>query len=418
MFMLKRYLFVAFFLLISTLAIAQEKEVNPPYNIKTISFVQNGQNAIPIFQLGDTFQFQFDDLHASEDNYYYKITHCDYDWKQSQLSRNEYLIGFDDQRIQDYLNSINTLQIYSHYRVTLPNRLTQLKVSGNYIISVLNEDKEVVLSRKFIVYENLVSVPMQIKRSRDLDEVEHKHNLDFAVKSGTITFQNPLSNIKVLLLQNGRFDTAITNIKPMYTIGNDLIYKYNKETQFWAGNEYLFFENKIIRAANNSIARVDSNSGLYSCYLYTNNARASKTYTYWPDINGNFFINNISAENNEIEADYAWIYFSLSAPAFYKNENIYVTGMFNNYALTDESKMDYNEKKGIYEKAIMVKQGFTNYCFTAADTTGKIDNENAIDGNFWQTENNYNALIYYRENNQRYDRVIGNGSATSTDIIN
>lgn len=416
--MLKRYLFVAFFLLITTLAIAQEKEVNPPYNIKTISFVQNGQNAIPIFQLGDTFQFQFDDLHASEDNYYYKITHCDYDWKQSQLSRNEYLIGFDDQRIQDYLNSINTLQIYSHYRVTLPNRLTQLKVSGNYIISVLNEDKEVVLSRKFIVYENLVSVPMQIKRSRDLDEVEHKHNLDFAVKSGNITFQNPLSNIKVLLLQNGRFDTAITNIKPMYTIGNDLIYKYNKETQFWAGNEYLFFENKIIRAANNSIARVDSNSGLYSCYLYTNNARASKTYTYWPDINGNFFINNISAENNEIEADYAWIYFSLSAPAFYKNENIYVTGMFNNYALTDESKMDYNEKKGIYEKAIMVKQGFTNYCFTVADTTGKIDNENAIDGNFWQTENNYNALIYYRENNQRYDRVIGNGSATSTDIIN
>lgn len=415
--MLKRYLFVAFFLLITALAIAQEKEVNPPYNIKTISFVQNGQNAIPIFQLGDTFQFQFDDLHASEDNYYYKITHCDYDWKQSQLSRNEYLVGFDDQRIQDYLNSINSLQIYSHYRVTLPNRLTQLKVSGNYIISVLNEDKEVVFSRKFIVYENLVSVPMQIKRSRNLDEVEHKHNLDFAVKSGNITFQNPLSNIKVLLLQNGRFDTAISNIKPMYTIGNDLIYKYNKETQFWAGNEYLFFENKIIRAANNSIARVDSNSGLYSCYLYTNNARASKTYTYWPDINGNFFINNISAENNEIEADYAWIYFSLSAPAFYKNENIYVTGMFNNYALTEESKMDYNEKKGIYEKAIMVKQGFTNYCFTVADA-GKIDNENAIDGNFWQTENNYNALIYYRENNQRYDRVIGNGSATSTDIIN
>jgi len=361
---------------------------------------------------------QFDDLHASEDNYYYKITHCDYDWKQSQLSPNEYLVGFDDQRIQDYLNSLNALQVYSHYRVTLPNRLTQLKVSGNYIISVLNEDKEVVFSRKFIVYENLVSVPMQIKRARNLDEVEHKHNIDFAVKSGSITFQNPLSNVKVLLLQNGRFDNAISNIKPMYTIGNDLIYKYNKETQFWAGNEYLFFENKIIRAANNSIAHVDSNSGLYSCYLYTNNTRASKTYTYWPDINGNFFVNNISAENNEIEADYAWIYFSLSAPAFYQNENIYVTGMFNNYALTDESKMDYNEKKGIYEKAIMVKQGFTNYCFTIADSKGKIDNENAIDGNFWQTENNYNALIYYRENNQRYDRVIGNGSATSTDIIN
>jgi len=418
MFMLKKNLFIAFFILISTLSIGQEKEINPPYNIKTITFVQNEQNAIPLFQLGDTFQLQFDDLHGSEDNYYYKITHCDYDWKQSQLSSNEYLEGFDNQRIQDYTNSFNTLQIYSHYRVSFPNKLTQLKVSGNYIISILNEDKEVVFSRKFIIYEDLVSVSMQIKRTRNLDNIEQKHNVDFTIKSGSTTFQNPLLNVKVLLLQNGRFENAISNIKPMYTIGNDLIYKYDKETQFWAGNEFLYFENKTIRAANNSIARVDSNSGLYGCYLYTNNARASKDYTYWPDINGNFTINNISADNNEIEADYAWIYFSLSAPSFYKNENIYVTGMFNNYALSDENKMDYNEKKGIYEKAIMIKQGFTNYCYTIADNKGKIDNENAIDGNFWQTENNYNAIIYYRENNQRYDRVIGNGSATSTDIIN
>jgi hypothetical protein len=416
--MLKKYLSIVLFLLSISITIAQEKEVNPPFNIRTISFVQNGQNAVALFQLGDTFQLQFDDLHGSEDNYYYKITHCDYDWKQSQLSTNEYLGGFDDQRIQDYTNSLNALQIYSHYRVTFPNRLTQLKVSGNYVISILNEDKEVVFSRKFIVYEDLVSVPMQVKRARNVNDAQYKHNMDFAVKSNTITFQSPLTNIKVLLMQNGRFDTSISNIKPMYTIANDLIYKYDAETQFWAGNEYLFFENKNIRSANNSIARVDSNSGLYSCYLYTNNTRASKTYTYWPDINGNFFINNISAENNEIEADYAWIYFSLSAPAYYQKDPIYITGMFNNYSLSDENKMDYNEKKGIFEKAIMIKQGFTNYCYTIANSKGKIDNENAIDGNFWQTENNYHAIIYYRENNQRYDRVIGKGVATSTDIIN
>ncbi len=416
--MFKKYLSITLLLLSTMSLIAQEKEVNPPYYIKTISFVQNGQNAVPLFLLGDTFQLQFDDLHGSEDNYYYHITHCDYDWKQSQLSPNEYLGGFNDQRIQDYSNSFNALQIYSHYRVTLPNRLTQLKVSGNYIISILNEDKEVVFSRKFIVYEDLVSVPMQVKRARNMNDIQYKHNIDFAIKSNAITFQSPLTNVKVLLLQNGRLDNGITNIKPMYTIGNDLIYKYDKETQFWAGNEYLYFENKNIRAATNSIARVDSNSGLYSCYLYTSNARASQQYTYWPDINGNFLINNINAENNEIEADYAWIYFSLSAPAFYQNKNIYVTGMFNNYSLSDENKMDYNEKKGIYEKAIMIKQGFTNFSYTVADSKGVIDNENAVDGNFWQTENNYHAIIYYRENNQRYDRVIGKGIATSTDIIN
>jgi hypothetical protein len=416
--MFRKQLLLISLLFCATVSFSQEKEVLPPFYIKTVSFVQNGQNAVPLFLLGDTFQLQFDDLHGTEDNYYYKITHCDYDWKPSQLSVNEYLGGFDEQRIQEYSNSFNALQIYSHYKLTFPNKLTQLKVSGNYIISILNENREVVFSRKVIIYEDLVAVPMQVKRARTNANLQYKHNLDFAVKSNAITFQSPLTNVKVLLMQNGRFDNAISNIKPMYTMGNDLIYKYDAETQFWAGNEYLFFENKNIRAATNSIAHVDSNSGLYSCYLYTNNARASQQYTYWPDINGNFLITNINAENSEIESDYAWIYFSLSAPAFYLDRNIYVTGMFNNYALTDENKMDYNEKKGIYEKAMMIKQGFTNYSYSIGDGKGKIDAENAIDGNFWQTENNYHAIIYYRENNQRYDRVIGKGIATSTEIIN
>jgi hypothetical protein len=404
--------------LVTAFSFAQEKEVNPPYYIKTVTFVQNGQNTVPIFQLGDEFQFQFDDLQGSENNYYYHITHCDYDWTQSQLSINEYLNGFNDQRIIDYMNSLNCLQIYSHYRVNFPNKFTQLKVSGNYIISILNEDREVVFSRKFVVYESLVSAPLQVKRARNVSDVNFKHNLDFAVKSGTINFQSPLKNVKVMLLQNGRLNTAITDIKPMYTIGNDLIYKYDVETQFWAGNEFLYFENKNIRAATNTIAKIDTNTGLYGCYLYTNTARGNQPYTYWPDKNGNFFINNVNSTLPETEADYAWIYLSLSAPSFYENKNIYITGMFNNYALNDEYKMDYNEKKGLYEKAIMVKQGFTNYCYTIADASGKVDDANAIDGNFYQTENDYMVIVYYRENNQRYDRVIGKGIASSIDIIN
>ncbi|HLP65753.1 DUF5103 domain-containing protein [Flavobacterium sp.] len=406
-------------ILLSFFSFAQAvQETVPPFHIKTISFVQGGQNAIPLFRLGDRFELQFDDLHGDEEDYFYQITHCDYDWKPSQLSKNEYLIGFDDQRIINYTNSFNALQIYSHYKLAFPNQFTQLKVSGNYLITILNDDREVVFSRKFILFEDLVSVPMQVKRARDVRQVEKKHNLDFAIKSASITFQSPLQNVKVLLMQNGKINQGITNIKPMYTIGNDLIYKYDTETQFWGGNEYLFFENKNIMAANNSIGRVDSKGGLYNSYLYTNNARANQPYTFWPDINGNFLVNNVNAENPEIESDYAWVYFSLSAPTFYADKDIYIVGMFNNYELTDENKLEYNSKKGIFEKALMIKQGFTNYRYIIADKNKKIDEENAIDGNFYQTENNYFAIVYYRENNQRYDRVIGKGTASSLDIIN
>lgn len=408
-----------FFILISFSAFSQvETEVIPPYNIKTISFVQNGQNAIPLFSLNDSFQLQFDDLFGNEANYYYELVHCNYDWKPSDLSKAEFLQGFDGLRIQDYTNSFNTLQIYSHYNISFPNKNTRFRVSGNYILKVLNEDKEVIFSRKFILYEDLVTVSMQVKRARNVNNVEYKQNLDFAIKSNSIMFQSPNQNVKVMLIQNGQLNSAITNIKPMYTIGNDLIYKYDAQTQFWGGNEFMYFENKDVRSASNYVAFVDSNNGIYNTHLHLNNSRANAPYTYNPDTNGNYIIKNLNAEKNEIEADYTWVFFRLSAPSFYLKKDIYVNGMFNNYALTSENKMEYNEAKGVYEKAIMIKQGFTNYQYVIADEKGNIDNENAIDGNFYQTENNYFTLVYYRENGQRYDRLIGKGIASSTDITN
>ncbi|WP_410503638.1 DUF5103 domain-containing protein [Flavobacterium sp. LS1R10] len=404
----------------SCVSLAQiEKEVAPPYHIKTISFVQNDQTIIPILKLGEGFQLQFDDLFGNEANYYYEIIHCDYNWNPTAIPKNEYLEGFDNQRIQEYTNSFNTLQIYSHYKLAIPNQFTlQLKISGNYMIKVLDENKDILFSRKFILYEDLVTVPIQVKRARTISTIELKHNLDFAIKSNSIVFQTPLRNVKLLLLQNGQLNSGIKNIIPQYTIGNDLIYKYDTETQFWAGNEFLFFENKDIRAANNNIGRVDFDTPIYGSFLYTNAARANFPYSFTQDVNGAFVVKNISAADSEFEADYAWVYFSLSAPTFRMNKNIYVAGMFNNYALIPEYKMDYNPKKGLYEKAILIKQGFTNFQYLVADDKGVLDPENAIDGNFYQTENEYTIVVYYRENIGRYDRAVGKGMANSINTIN
>ena len=415
-----RYLFQTMVLFCFTLATAQvENEIVPPYNIKTVSFVQNKQNVVPIFQLGDAFQLQFDDLYGTDASYFYEIVHCDYNWNPSDIQKRDYLQGFDNQRIQESSSSFNCLQIYTHYRLPFPNSTTQLKISGNYMLKIFNEDKEVVFSRKFIVYENLATVPIQIKRARTVTNLDSKHNLEFTIKSNVINFQNPLKNIKTVLLQNGKFNSAISNIKPQFTIGNDLVYKYDTPTQFWAGNEFLYFDNKEIRVASNTISRVDSQKDIYSSYLFTNEARANSNYYNNQDVNGNFVIRRLFAENSDIEADYAWVYFSLSAPLFRSSDgSIYVTGMFNNYALTTENKMEYNPEKAIYEKAILIKQGFTNFEYLAVKPNGSIDSENAIDGNYFQTENEYTVLVYYKEDTDRFTRIIGKGSASSLNLIN
>jgi len=395
-----------------------EIEVNPPFNIKTISFVQNNKNVVPIFELREPFQLQFDDLFGNEADYYYEIVHCDYNWNPSDIPKTDYLQGFENQRIREYSNSFNTLQIFSHYQLTIPNQYTYLRITGNYIIKIMNEDKEVLFSRKFILYENQASVPIQVKRARNVLDLDYKHNLEFIIKPNRIPFQNPTKNVKIVLLQNGRFDSAIMNVAPQYTIGNELVYKYDAETQFWAGNEYLYFDNNDIKSANNNIARVEADKEIYKTFLYTNGAKANFPYSSSQDDNGNFVVRNYKATDNAIESDYSWVYFSLSAPAFMKNEGIYITGMFNNYSKTPEYKMDYNPEKKIYEKAVLIKQGFTNYQYTVVDSRGKIDYENAIDGNFFQTENNYFIIVYYREENGRYDRVIGKGITNSLDFFN
>lgn len=417
---MQRLLLKILFLLAFSLANAQvEKEIVPPYNIKTVSFVQNNQNLVPIFQLGDEFQLQFDDLFGNDTSYFYEVVHCDYDWIPSNLQKNEYLMGFDNQRILNTSNSFNCLQLYTHFKLDLPNVNTKIKISGNYILKIMNEEKEVVFSRKFIVYEDLATVLIQVKRARTINNLDSKHNLEFTIKSKEINFQNALKNVKTLVLQNGKFQTAITNVKPQFTIGNDLIYKYETQTQFWAGNEYLYFDNKEIRVASNAIARVDSQKEIYTSYLFTNEARGSSTYYNWQDTNGNFVVRRLFSENSEIEADYSWIYFSLSAPNFRTSDgSVYVTGLFNNYAFTPENKMDFNSEKGVYEKAILIKQGFTNYEYVAVQPNGTIDSEKAIDGNFFQTENEYTVLVYYKENTDRYVRVIGKGTASSLNIIN
>ena len=406
-------------ILIPLFNFSQEAEVNPPDYIKTIIFKGNNtqESQLPVLRLGEYISLEFDALNGEEDNYYYKIEHYNFDWTPSPLARAEFMVGFDNQRIRNYENSFNTFQIYSHYKLSIPNdRTRSLKVSGNYMLKVFNDYDELVFSRKFMVYENGASVGVNIKRSRNVKFIEGKQSVDIVVNATGIRFNNPLQNVKTVIIQNNNLNTAITDLKPQYTIGNELIYKYTNESSFWAGNEYLFFENKDIRAANTGIQSIELKD-LYHNYLFTNTVRANKPYTYNPDINGNFLITAIDADNPDIEADYAWIHFSLLAPKMTDGKSIYVYGNFNNYALEDSNKMTYDDASGAYFTELLLKQGFYSYKYVVVDKNNNID-EGAIGGNFYQTENNYKVLVYYRELGARYDKLIGIGEASSVDISN
>lgn len=405
-------------LLMGLTALSQvEQEVNPPDFIKTIIFKGNTQESqLPFVRLGETLQLEFDALTGKEDDFYYTIEHYDYDWKPSSLFKTEYLNGIDNQRIRTYENSFNCYQIYSHYYLTLPNQQTRgLKVSGNYMIKVYDNYGELMFSRKFMVYEELSSVGITVRRSKNVRYLDEKQNIDLVVAPSGINVINPTQTIKTTIIQNNNLNTAITNLKPQYTLGTQLIYKYIEETAFWGGNEYFYFENKDLRVATASIQAIELRE-LYNTFLFTNIPRKNRPYTFNPDINGNFVITAIDVENPDIEADYAWVHFSLKAEEMLGTD-VFVYGNFNNYALDQTNIMSYDSEHGVYYTSILLKQGFYNYKFVTVNNKGVLD-ENAISGSFDETENNYKVLVYYRELGGRYDRIIGFNEVDSVKIYN
>lgn len=395
-----------------------QTETVPPNYIKSIILKGNSEfTGNPIIIQGQTLTLQFDDIIGDEADYYYTIEHFNYDWSASDLVKSEYLAGFDDVRILNYENSFNTLQPYTHYSLRIPNSEVQaLKVSGNYMLKVFNSARELVFSRKFMVYESLAQVAVNIKRSRDLNYVNSKQVVNFSINSPDLLLRNPDQTVKVRILQNHNLKTAIENLKPQYTVGNDLIYRYDEPTSFWAGNEYLQFDSKDIRAPTINISRVEL-LDLYHHYLFTDRTRDTEPYSYNPDINGQFVIRTMQGENRDIESEYVWTHFSLLNYEPLNGGELHLYGAFNNFELDDSTLMKYNKGSGLFENALLFKQGFYNYNYVLLKADGTLD-EGFISGNFDKTENEYTVLVYFRDLGARYDRIIGTGTANSVNITN
>lgn len=412
---LKIFLLLAF-ISVSTFAQIVEK-VEPSY-ISTIQF-RGGtdQSQLPIINLGSRLQLSFDALNGEEEDYYYTITHYNFDWSPSELSKSEYLDGFDDVRIQNYQNSLNTLQIFSHYELTIPNRDTRaIQKSGNYLISIFNGDGDLVFTRKFLVIENIANVGVEIKRARDLKVINEKQVVQFTISSPNLLLVNPKQTVKTLVLQNSNLKTAITDLVPQYTIGNELIYKYDKEASFGGGNEFLAFDNKDERSATNGVRSIEV-TDVYENYLYTNIPRYDRPYTYNPDVNGNFVVRNVDAQNQDIEAEYVRMHFSLQYYDDLGDKELHLYGNFNNWTIDGSTYMKYDEKTDSYKNERLFKQGYYNYKYVVVNRDGSI-NDGAVSGDFWQTENDYTVIVYFRDLGARYDRIIGTGYGNSTKINN
>lgn len=380
-------------------------------NIKSIQLRALGDNVYTaIVPLGTVLELSFDDLEADGKDYRYKIEHMTHDWKKSRLLSSQFIDGFDENTIINVTNSFNTLQSYTHYEVKIPNANTIITKSGNYLISVLDDDDNILFTRKFVLYESAATVAIQASRSRNATTLNTQQTIEFSVNYPNLRINNPQQEINVVLLKNENWNETITNLQPTFFKPNQFKYTYSNKTNFWGGNEYLNFDSKFLRNKSINIVKIERGD-VFQHYVYPYSYNPYLTYRYNPDINGQFVFRTLEGNDARTEADYARMHFTLDAEEPFNDKKVHVYGAFNNFEIDNETELTYNFDDSSYRGSILMKQGFYNYTFATVDEFGNVDT-NEINGSFFQTENQYTVIVYFKPFGSLYDRVIGMGSVS------
>ncbi len=374
----------------------------------------------PVIALNSSelFQVGFDDLEGSVKQYYYQVVHCNSNWEKSDIWTNEYIDGPDEGQVEEYESSFNTRTFYTHYNFQFPNERFMLKKSGNYILRVYwrdNYGNEInAFTRRFLVVETKVSISASISRARTSDDFETKQEIDFTINTGGYRIDAPYQDIKVVILQNWRWDNALTTLKP-YMVRNDVLdYSFDNGTNLMDGlNEFRRFDIKSMKFLSERIRAITYDDTMFYARLWDDTKRTYKQYVADDDINGKFLLktdDDVSVTNS---GEYARVKFFLPFDAPIVEGNLYVAGGFNCWQYTPENKMQYNYPRKGYEANVLFKQGYYNYLYVMLPNHSKTGDATWVEGNHSDTRNSYTILVYHRQRGEMYDELIATGSFES-----
>lgn len=377
-------------------------------NVKGLTVVVNKDWLSPaVMKLGagDMLNVGFDELSHTYHRYIYRLEHCEADWTpSSDLFQSDWLEGFNDNPIEDYENSLNTTVLYTHYKLRIPNERCRLKMSGNYRLKVYDEEdmESEVLQVEFRVVEPLMNVGLSVTTNTDIDFNQSHQQVSMTVNYGTLKLNNEDTQLYTVVMQNGREDTQRVNVKPDLTQVGKLQWEHNRGLIFDAGNEYHKFEVLEVSHPTLGIDRMWWDGEYYNAYPFANNPRRS--YVYDQDADGAFIIRN--SDNSEVDrtCDYVWVNYKI-LPCERYDMQVVVDGQWATES--DETYvMYYDEKDQSYNARILQKQGYYSYQYVLRDKDGTT-HVMPEEGSFFETENRYQAYVYYKGINDRTWRLTG-----------
>lgn len=381
--------------------------------VRTVQLFKKGFELSPaIIELGspDPLLLRFDDLAPDVQHLSYTIVHCNADWAPSDLHPSQYIRGMPTDFIPTPRQSFNTLQPFLQYELELPNEMMRPTVAGNYLLKVFrgNDVNDLVLTRRFLVFENRVQIDARIVPSRDIERRDSDQQLDLSLSHPGISVPDPFSDLKVVVLQNNRWDDVRTGFRPKFIRDAQLVYDQPREGLFAGGNEWRGVDLKNTRYATSRIARIiNAPEGLDEAVLLPDEKREFKVYLDLPDINGKYMVRNDLVQDDPLSADYVYVNFELPRTHEQANGDVFVYGAISDFQCKKEFRCAWDAGKQAYTLRALVKQGYFDYAYAFLPAGGATADLALLEGSHFQTENDYVVLVYIRDYQLRCDRLLG-----------
>lgn len=410
--------FLLAFIVSSFCAPAQTAVYNPA--IKSIKLFKAGdQTSFPVLTLNstDVLQLEFDELGTAVKNYYVGFQLCNADWTPSNLTTFDYIKGFQSFRIATYRNSSLALVKYVHYQATVPDRNSTPSRSGNYLLKVFlnNDTTQLAFTKRFVVVNTLAQIGTQVQQPFNATLFRTGQKLQLGVQTDKrINVLSP-SDVKVVVLQNQNWQTALFLDRPTIYRGNYFEYSDEGITGMVGLKEFRWLDLRSLRLLSDRMQNLDNKGDTTHVYVKPETTRNGQAYVYFRDLNGGFTIESYESINPYWQGDYALTHFKYFPPGNkpLAGNDLYIFGEMTNYAADTSGLMRFNEESGAYEKTLLLKQGYYNYLYATRPYRGGALEFSQTEGNFWATENNYTVLVYYRPFGSRADECIGYSSLNS-----
>ena len=366
--------------------------------------------SMPVYELntGGTISISYDDLRSGSHRYRYELIHMDKDWKQDQLDEIEYIDGFNRSEIRDYTYSTNRNIDYTHYTFYLPNNDLRFKISGNYLLRVYEEIKrghrDYIFTRRILVVDPKVRLHALFARPTDALKYRTHQEVDFEISIKGFPIYNPREEVTCAVMQNGRWSTLISDLKQNRDKTEYLVFDYFDKVSFPAGKEFRIFDIRSLLYRSRFVTKITDTKDDVIVTLREDKERGPINFIDERDANGNYLLENKDFPDGNRSSEYAWVDFTLNCPEF-TNHKVYIMGAFADWQCKEPYLMKYDAASGAYLGSAYLKLGYYNYTYAVQDRSGAFT-FSPIDGDWYETENEYQIMVYYRPFGGRYDQLI------------